>query len=68
MNVQVEIFGNLAKTTTTLVFTNSSSRNLEGNLVFPLPENTTVSGYAIDINGKLRNAVPVTKVRAVEVF
>ncbi|WP_291072390.1 VIT domain-containing protein [Empedobacter sp. UBA5637] len=68
MDVQVEIFGNLDKTTTTLVFTNSSSRNLEGNLVFPLPENTTVSGYAIDINGKLRNAVPVTKVRAVEVF
>ena len=68
MDVQVEIFGNLAKTTTTLVFTNSSSRNLEGNLVFPLPENTTVSGYAIDINGKLRNAVPVTKARAVEVF
>ncbi|MDM1062135.1 DUF2135 domain-containing protein [Empedobacter falsenii] len=68
MDVQVEIFGNLAKTTTTLVFTNSSNRNLEGNLVFPLPENTTVSGYAIDINGKLRNAVPVTKARAVEVF
>ncbi len=68
MDVQIEIFGNLAKTTTTLVFMNSSSRNLEGNLVFPLPENTTVNGYAIDINGKLRNAVPVTKVRAVEVF
>ncbi|WP_291053152.1 MULTISPECIES: VIT domain-containing protein [unclassified Empedobacter] len=68
MDVQIEIFGNLAKTTTTLVFMNSSSRNLEGNLVFPLPENTTVNGYAIDINGKLRNAVPVTKARAVEVF
>ncbi|MGV0832244.1 VIT domain-containing protein [Empedobacter brevis] len=68
MDVQVEIFGNLAKTTTTLVFANSSSRNLEGNLVFPLPENTTVSGYAIDMNGKLRDAVAVTKARAVEVF
>lgn len=68
MDVQVEIFGNLAKTTTTLIFSNSSNRNLEGNLVFPLPENTTISGYAIDINGKLRNAVPVTKARAVEVF
>ncbi len=68
MDIQVEIFGNLAKTTTTLVFTNSSNRNLEGNLVFPLPENTTISGYAIDINGRLRNAVPVTKARAVEVF
>lgn len=68
MDVQVEIFGNLSKTTTTLVFSNSSNRNLEGNLVFPLPENTTISGYAIDINGKLRNAVPITKARAVEVF
>ncbi|WP_282630398.1 VIT domain-containing protein [Empedobacter sedimenti] len=68
MSTQVEIFGNLAKTTTTLVFSNSSSRNLEGNLVFPMPENTTVSGYAIDINGKMRNAVPVAKARAVEVF
>ena len=68
MNTQVEIFGNLAKTTTTLVFTNSSNRNLEGNLVFPLPDKTTVSGYAIDINGKMRNAVPITKARATEVF
>ncbi|PZP39373.1 MAG: hypothetical protein DI598_20025, partial [Pseudopedobacter saltans] len=68
MDVQVEIFGNLAKTTTTLVFKNSSNRNLEGNLVFPLPENTTVSGYAIDINGRLRKAVSITKARAVEVF
>ena len=68
MDIQVEIFGNLAKTTSTLTFSNTSSRNLEGNLVFPLPENTTISGYAIDINGKLRNAVPVTKARAVEIF
>jgi Ca-activated chloride channel homolog len=68
MDTQVEIFGNISKTTTTLIFSNASSRNLEGNLVFPLPENTTVSGYAIDINGKLRNAVPITKARAVEVF
>ncbi|WP_128330563.1 VIT domain-containing protein [Apibacter sp. HY039] len=68
MDIQVEIFGNLAKTTTTLVFTNSSHRNLEGNLVFPLPETASVSGYAIDINGKLRNAVPVAKARAVEVL
>ncbi|WP_447639765.1 MULTISPECIES: VIT domain-containing protein [Chitinophagaceae] len=68
VNVQVEIFGNLAKTTITLVFYNKSNRNLEGNLLFPLSENTSVSSYAIDINGKLRQAVPVEKARAVEVF
>src|SRR5690606_13482842 len=68
MQINVEIFGNLAKTTSTLVFKNNSNRVLEGNLTFPLPENTTVSSYAIDINGKLRNAVPVPKERAIEVF
>ncbi|RRJ91670.1 hypothetical protein EG240_05580 [Paenimyroides tangerinum] len=68
MQINVEIFGNLAKTTSTLVFKNNSNRVLEGNLTFPLPENTTVSSYAIDINGKLRNAVPVPKERATEVF
>lgn len=68
MDVHVDIFGNLAKTVTTLVFKNNSHRNLEGTLLFPLPENTSVSGYAIDIQGQLRKAVPIAKARAVEVF
>ncbi|MBQ0151544.1 MAG: DUF2135 domain-containing protein [Chryseobacterium sp.] len=63
-----KILGNLATTTATYVFYNPSDRILEGTLTFPLPEGVSVSGYALDINGKMRNAVPVPKERAKEVF
>ncbi len=66
--IDTKILGNLATTTATYTFYNSSNRILEGKLTFPLPEGVSVSGYALDINGKLRNAVPVPKERAKEVF
>ena len=68
MNIDVKISGNISTTTMTMVFKNDYHRILEGSLTFPLPEGVTVSNYAIDINGKLRNAVPVEKERAKEVF
>src|SRR4030095_8489225 len=34
----------------------------------PLPQGVTVSGYAIDINGKMREAVPVEKEKATQGF
>ena len=52
----------------TMVFRSNANRILEGRLTFPLPEGVSVSGYALDINGKLRNAVPVEKEKAKEVF
>ena len=68
LNVEVEIFGNVATTTMTMVFHNSTNRMLEGELTFPMPEGVTVSRYAIDINGRIREAVPVPKAKATEVF
>ena len=68
MDIDVEIFGNVAITTMKMVFHNNTSRILEGELTFPMPEGVTVSRYAIDINGKLREAVPVPKAKATEVF
>jgi tetratricopeptide (TPR) repeat protein len=68
MDIDVEIFGNVAITTMKMVFHNNTSRILEGELTFPMPEGVTVSRYAIDINGKLRDAVPVPKAKATEVF
>ena len=41
---------------------------MEAELIFPLPENVSVSRYAIDINGKLREAVPVNKNKGKQVF
>lgn len=66
--IETRILGNLATTTATYTFYNPSSRILEGKLTIPLPEGVSVSGYALDINGKLRDAVPVPKERAKEVF
>jgi tetratricopeptide (TPR) repeat protein len=68
MDIEVEIQGNVAVTTMTLVFHNSGRRILEGELTFPMPEDASVSRYAIDINGRLREAVPVPKEKATEVF
>lgn len=68
LDIQVKIVGNISTTVMTMVFRSNSNRILEGRLTFPLPENVSVSGYALDINGKLRNAVPVEKEKAKEVF
>lgn len=68
MDIDVTITGNIATTTMQLSFKNNGSRVLEGELTFPMPEGVTVSKYALDINGKMREAVPVSKARATEVF
>lgn len=66
--IETKILGNLATTTAIYTFYNPSNRILEGKLTIPLPEGVSISGYALDIDGKLRNAVPVPKERAKEVF
>ncbi|MFU1858893.1 VIT domain-containing protein [Sphingobacterium sp. NGMCC 1.201703] len=68
LKVAVSIFGNMAKTSMTMTFENTTDRDLEGELTFPMPEGVSVSGYALDINGKLRQAVPVDKHKGTEVF
>jgi len=68
LDVDVKITGTLATTTWTMTFKNSSNRLLEGELNFPLPQGTSVSHYALDINGRLRDAVPVEKEKATLAF
>jgi archaellin len=68
LNIDVQITGNIAKTLMTMTFYNNSDKVLEGELTFPMPEGVTISRYALDINGKMREAVPVEKTKATEVF
>jgi len=68
LNIETKITGGISTNVITMVFKNNSNRLMEGRLTFPLPEGVNVSGYALDINGKLRNAVPVEKEKAKEVF
>jgi Ca-activated chloride channel homolog len=57
--VEVAVAGLLARTQVTLTFRNPHDRDLEGELVFPLPEGATVSGYGLDIDGQVVDAVVV---------
>jgi len=68
LSIDVQITGNIATTMMTMTFHNSSNRILEGELTFPMPEGVSISRYALDINGKMREAVPVEKTKATEVF
>lgn len=68
LNIDVQIMGNIATTTMTMTFFNNSSTVLEGELTLPMPDGVSISRYALDINGKMREAVPVEKAKATEVF
>ena len=64
LEVKVVVEGILAKTSMTMTFRNKLNIQLAGDLYFPLPEGATVSGYALDINGKLIDGVVVSKRKA----
>ena len=68
VRVRAEISGRSALTSVELTFYNPNARQLEGELQFPLREGQTVVGMAMDVNGVLRDAVPVEKARGEAVF
>ncbi|MBB5634541.1 hypothetical protein HDE68_000426 [Pedobacter cryoconitis] len=68
LHIEVQVYGNIATTVMTMSFINKGSGILEGELTFPMPDGVSISSYALDINGKMRAAVPVEKTRAAEVF
>jgi len=68
LDIDVEVTGNIASTRYTMVFKNKTNRVLEGELTFPLADGRSVTHYALDIDGKMREAVPVDKAKAARVF
>lgn len=63
-SVSVRVTGFVCRTSATMTFYNPNSRSLQGDLQFPLPEGVTISGYALDVNGRLTDAVAVGKEKA----
>jgi len=59
VEVSVRVVGCIAETRVTMTFKNPYHRVLEGELSFPLPEGSTISGYALDINGLMVDGVVV---------
>jgi len=63
-DVRAVLRGSLAEANVTLTFANSENRVLGGELVFPLPEGATVTGYGLEINGVMVDGVAVEKQQA----
>lgn len=68
LSVNVEVRGKIAVTTYDMIFENSCNRVMEGELEFPLGDGQTVSRYALDVNGKMRDGVVVDKSKARRTF
>ena len=68
LKIDVKITGNISTTTFEMTFYNDLDRILEGELYFPLGEGKTVSRFAMDFDGKLREGVIVEKAKGRAVF
>lgn len=68
VKIDIKVVGALAVTTVDMTFHNPNNRVLEGELQFPLGDGQSISRFALDINGKLREGVVVEKAKGQEVF
>ncbi len=68
LDVAVDAGASLVRTRVLMEFFNPNRRTLEGKLEFPLADGQVVSGFALDVDGRLREAVPVEKARGEQVF
>ncbi|MFN8284435.1 MAG: VIT domain-containing protein [Chitinophagales bacterium] len=67
-DIDIKIAGNIAVTTQKLVFHNPNDRVLEGEFNFPLNYGQTVSRFAMDFNGVLREGSIVDKEKGRKTF
>jgi Ca-activated chloride channel homolog len=68
IRVSGDVNGRHAITEIDMTFFNPNSRVLEGELQFPLLDGQRVASFAMDVNGALREAVPVEKAKGQAVF
>jgi hypothetical protein len=68
LRVDVNVTGTLCTTTFDMTVSNPHDRVLEGEFSMPLVEGQTVARFALDINGKLREGVVVSKSKGRETF
>lgn len=68
VRIDADIAGATALTQVEMVFHNPNRRILEGELQFPLLDGQAITGFALDIDGRMREAVPVDKARGQAVF
>jgi len=64
LDIRVVVSGLYAETTQIMRFYNPNTRDLEGTLTFPLPDDAVVCGYTLDVEGKMIDGVVVPKQEA----
>ncbi len=64
VKITTKVICDVAVTTFDMQFYNPNTRILEGELSFPLGENQSVTRFALDIDGSLRDAVVIEKEKA----
>jgi uncharacterized protein YfaP (DUF2135 family) len=67
-SIDIKVVGQIATTTLDITYRNPNNRILEGEFNFPLDEGQTVSRFALDIGGKLREGVVVDKTKGRKTF
>ena len=68
LHISVFVADNIATTTMEMKFYNENNRVMEGEFNFPLAQGITVSRFALDVNGEMREGVVVDKAKAVQAF
>ena len=68
LSIDIKIIGQIAVTTLDMTYYNGNSRTMEGEFNFPLGEGQTVSRFALDMNGVLREGVVVEKEKGRKTF
>jgi len=61
VDADVQIYGTIAETRLAITFSNHTDRTLEASVELPLAEGASISGYQLEVNGKLREGVIVDK-------
>ena len=64
----IKVVAGVAETTFDMTFENTYDRMLEGQLEFPLSNGQTITRFAMELNGKLREAVAVEKTKGRQTF
>lgn len=68
LDVSVDVKGAMATTTFDMTVANPHARVLEGEFSFPLSDGQTVARFALDIDGRLREGVVVSKTKGREAY
>lgn len=68
LKLEADILGHISKTTIHMTLYNPNSMLFAGDLSIPLPQGAWVNEYALDIDGKMVDGVPVPKQKARQVF